>query len=127
MGFVSTDNLKSLLYICALCIILVFSFVWRQRVLDVFAYEYDEGIHLVLAQVLSAGYEPYREVFVSYPPLFASYYGCRSIAHGIVLHIGSCGCCLFGNELFWSAIGLGSCHIGFFFTWLFHPIPGGYG
>ena len=71
MGFVSTDNLKSLLYICALCIILVFSFVWRQRVLDVFAYEYDEGIHLVLAQVLSAGYEPYREVFVSYPPLFA--------------------------------------------------------
>ncbi|MEJ2558343.1 MAG: hypothetical protein P8186_19420 [Anaerolineae bacterium] len=71
INVVKSSHLKKVLYICSLFFIVVVSFIWRQKVLDVFPFEYDEGIHLVLARVLSAGYEPYREAFVSYPPLFA--------------------------------------------------------
>ena len=61
---------KSLFWM-SLLLVAIASMVWRNSILSVFPYEYDEGIHLVLARVLAAGYEPYREAFVSYPPLFA--------------------------------------------------------
>lgn len=38
--------------------------------LNNFLWDYDEGIHVLLARLLAAGFEPYRELFVSYPPLF---------------------------------------------------------
>lgn len=51
--------------------ILAVAALWRENVFGNFPYGYDEGIHIVLAQILSAGYEPYKEAFVSYPALFA--------------------------------------------------------
>lgn len=45
--------------------------VWVRIIFwDNFLWTYDEGIHVLLARMLAAGYEPYRELFVSYPPLF---------------------------------------------------------
>ncbi len=71
MSITRANNFKNSLYLGCLFVIVALSFIWRLSVLDVFPYQYDEGIHLVLAEVLSAGYEPYRQAFVSYPPLFA--------------------------------------------------------
>src|SRR5688572_3668847 len=34
------------------------------------AYNYDEGIHLIIAKLWAAGYVPYEQIFVSYPPVF---------------------------------------------------------
>jgi hypothetical protein len=50
--------------------ILLFSFWLRLRYLRNFPWGYDEGIHVLLARLLAAGYAPYSELFVSYPPLF---------------------------------------------------------
>ena len=46
------------------------SFGLRLYFLDNLRWTYDEGIHALLAQLLARGYEPYREVFISYPPLY---------------------------------------------------------
>jgi 4-amino-4-deoxy-L-arabinose transferase-like glycosyltransferase len=43
---------------------------WRSNVFSVFPFNYDEGIHLILGKLWAAGYSPYREIFVSYPPFF---------------------------------------------------------
>jgi hypothetical protein len=50
--------------------LIVFSCLWRLRVLDTFPLSYDEGIHLILARLWAAGHTPYAEIFVSYPPSF---------------------------------------------------------
>jgi hypothetical protein len=50
--------------------VLLLSFGVRLLVLNNFLWDYDEGIHVLLARLLAAGYEPYSELFVSYPPLF---------------------------------------------------------
>ncbi len=50
--------------------LVLFFYWWRLRVLDIFPLIYDEGIHLVLGKLWAAGYTPYREIFVSYPPYF---------------------------------------------------------
>lgn len=66
------DNLSAKVVFGAIILgILAVAALWRANVFGNFPYGYDEGIHIVLAQILSAGYEPYKEAFVSYPPLFA--------------------------------------------------------
>jgi hypothetical protein len=56
------------LYISLLALIVV-SYGWRIAFLED-SFGYDQGIHLILARLWAAGYEPYEEIFVSYPPLF---------------------------------------------------------
>lgn len=46
------------------------SYLWRLKILNVFPFGYDEGIHLILGKLWAAGYTPYEEIFVSYPPFF---------------------------------------------------------
>ncbi len=46
------------------------SFGLRLYFLDNLRWTYDEGIHVLLAQMLARGYTPYTELFVSYPPLY---------------------------------------------------------
>lgn len=49
---------------------LLISFALRVYLLDNLRWTYDEGLHVLFVQLLARGYEPYREVFVSYPPLY---------------------------------------------------------
>lgn len=53
-----------------LAAVLVLSFLIRLVFLNSFVWGYDEGIHVLLAQLLADGYAPYSELFVSYPPVF---------------------------------------------------------
>jgi hypothetical protein len=50
--------------------LILVSYWWRLHVLDAFPFNYDEGIHLILGKLWAAGYAPYEEIFVSYPPSF---------------------------------------------------------
>lgn len=54
----------------AITVLLVAFYGWRMAIWNRFPFEYDAGIHLILAKLWAAGYEPYREIFVSYPPVF---------------------------------------------------------
>lgn len=54
----------------ALGLVLIFSVAVRLLLLDYFRMDFDEGVHLMWAQLLADGYEPYVEVFIGYPPLF---------------------------------------------------------
>lgn len=42
----------------------------RASLLNSFPLSPDEGIHLIWLRLLSAGYQPYREVYITYPPLY---------------------------------------------------------
>jgi len=59
-----------LIFGASIIILILLSYGWRLQVFDVFPFEYDEGIHLVLGKLWAAGYIPYQEIFVSYPPSF---------------------------------------------------------
>lgn len=61
---------KSLQFAGLMTVILLLSFWIRIIYLNNFRWGYDEGIHVLLAQLLAAGYVPYSELFVSYPPVF---------------------------------------------------------
>jgi hypothetical protein len=61
---------SNILFWSSIIILLLASYWWRVRVLGVFPFEYDEGIHLIIGQLWAAGYTPYDEIFVSYPPSF---------------------------------------------------------
>lgn len=50
--------------------VLLLSLGWRAFSLNRFSFGYDEGIHLVVGRLWVAGFAPYREIFVSYPPIF---------------------------------------------------------
>lgn len=54
----------------ALGLLLIGSYGWRLQVFNLFPFSYDEGIHLILGKLWAAGYTPYQEIFVSYPPSF---------------------------------------------------------
>lgn len=56
------------LYISLL--LLVLCSYWRRVILLDDTFGYDQGIHIILARLWAAGYTPYEEIFVSYPPLF---------------------------------------------------------
>ncbi|MFQ5613034.1 MAG: glycosyltransferase family 39 protein [Anaerolineae bacterium] len=43
---------------------------WRWQWLDLFSWDIDEGIYLMVARLVIAGYRPYDEVFFSQLPLF---------------------------------------------------------
>jgi uncharacterized membrane protein YczE len=66
----STAERPSTKFIWLLLGWIVISFGLRLYFLDNVGWTYDEGIHVLLAQLLARGYEPYREVFISYPPLY---------------------------------------------------------
>jgi hypothetical protein len=57
-------------FIWALLAWIVISFGLRLYFLDNLRWTYDEGIHVLMAQMLARGYAPYEEIFVSYPPLY---------------------------------------------------------
>ncbi|MCS7260247.1 MAG: hypothetical protein NZ765_05640 [Anaerolineae bacterium] len=40
---------------------------------DSFWLMYDEGIHLMWVRLIQAGYEPYSEVYITYPPLYHTF------------------------------------------------------
>jgi 4-amino-4-deoxy-L-arabinose transferase-like glycosyltransferase len=42
----------------------------RARLLNNFPLSADEGIHLIWLRLLAAGYQPYSEVYITYPPLY---------------------------------------------------------
>ena len=60
------------LFFVLISFVLILSLAVRLIFMDTFRWgdNYDEGIHALLAQLFAAGYEPYKDVFVSYPPLF---------------------------------------------------------
>jgi hypothetical protein len=59
-------------FLVSMVAVFVISLALRLLLLDNFRWEnnYDSGLHGLLAQMLAAGYKPYAELFVSYPPLF---------------------------------------------------------
>lgn len=61
---------RNLLFVVALLVLVIASYAWRLVHLDTFAPNYDEGIHLIVGKLWAAGYDPYEEIFISYPPLF---------------------------------------------------------
>lgn len=61
---------SSIVFGVSVLILLLVSLVWRIRILELYSPGYDEGIHLILAKLYVAGYEPYKEIFISYPPFF---------------------------------------------------------
>jgi len=64
--FLSRTNL---IFLVAILILILVSYVWRVSLLND-AFNYDEGIHLIWGKLWAAGYTPYEEIFVSYPPFF---------------------------------------------------------
>ncbi len=50
--------------------LILLSYWWRLKTLNIFPFSYDEGIHLILGKLWAAGHTPYQEIFVSYPPIF---------------------------------------------------------
>ncbi len=59
-------------FVISMVAVLIVSLAVRLLLLNHFRWEnnYDSGLHGLLAQLLAAGYAPYTDVFVSYPPLF---------------------------------------------------------
>ncbi|MCB0209116.1 MAG: hypothetical protein KDJ52_07295 [Anaerolineae bacterium] len=59
----------NILFLAAILVLMLISYGWRIALLNE-AYNYDEGIHLIWGKLWTAGYTPYEEIFVSYPPFF---------------------------------------------------------
>jgi len=53
-----------------LLLVAIAAIAWRAWWLNSFPLSSDEGIHLIWLRLLSAGYEPYTEVYITYPPLY---------------------------------------------------------
>jgi hypothetical protein len=53
-----------------LLILILAAVTLRARLLNSFPLSPDEGIHLMWLRLLSAGYQPYSEVYITYPPLY---------------------------------------------------------
>lgn len=66
-----TQSLKrsQLLYALAILGVIALYFGWRVQLLSLH-FSYDEGIHLIWGELWAAGYTPYEEIFLSYPPFF---------------------------------------------------------
>jgi hypothetical protein len=74
-AYIGLDSRKEILmspwfFGLLLSLVILGSFILRLVFLHNFRWTYDEGIHALLAQMLGRGYEPYTEIFVSYPPLY---------------------------------------------------------
>jgi hypothetical protein len=53
-----------------LLILILAASALRAKLLNSFPLSPDEGIHLMWLRLLSAGYQPYTEVYITYPPLY---------------------------------------------------------
>jgi hypothetical protein len=67
---------RALLQVSLLAVLIFLSYwgrlnsnLWQLKVARN-SYNYDEGIHLIIAKLWAAGYVPYEQIFVSYPPVF---------------------------------------------------------
>ncbi len=69
-NFLKKPNLKNIAFGGSIIALVAFSYLWRLKMLNTFSFNYDEGIHLILAKLWALGYIPYSEIFVSYPPIF---------------------------------------------------------
>ena len=56
-------------WLCLLIVILA-GVALRARFLNSFPLSFDEGIHLAWSRLLSAGYRPYEQVYITYPPFY---------------------------------------------------------
>ncbi|MCB0209114.1 MAG: hypothetical protein KDJ52_07285 [Anaerolineae bacterium] len=55
----------------ALLTLIIAASLWLRLIfLQNMRWTYDEGIHVLFVQMLARGYQPYSEIFVSYPPLY---------------------------------------------------------
>ncbi len=54
----------------SLIVVIVAAVLLRAKLLHSFSLSADEGIHLIWLRLLSAGYRPYSEVYITYPPLY---------------------------------------------------------
>ncbi len=63
-------SFNTIIFWGSLIILVALFYWWRSTVFNIFPFNYDEGIHLILGKLWAAGYTPYREIFVSYPPFF---------------------------------------------------------
>ena len=56
----------------AMLLLICISYLWRleSSLWNLNDFSYDEGIHLILGKLWAAGYTPYEQIFVSYPPIF---------------------------------------------------------
>jgi len=64
------SKLNQFIFWGSIVALLLASFWWRWRTLNSSSFGYDEGIHLIVGKLWAAGYTPYKEIFVSYPPIF---------------------------------------------------------
>lgn len=62
-------NWTNLIFLAAILLLIFASYSWRAALIND-TYNYDEGIHLIWSKLWVAGYTPYEEIFVSYPPFF---------------------------------------------------------
>jgi hypothetical protein len=68
---VQNSELKTaLVFWLGLLIFLLAATALRAKLLNSFPLSPDEGIHLMWLRLLSAGYQPYTEVYITYPPLY---------------------------------------------------------
>jgi len=56
-------------WLCLLIVILA-AVALRAKSLNSFPLSFDEGIHLTWLRLLSAGYRPYEQVYITYPPFY---------------------------------------------------------
>lgn len=63
-------TLRAVAFWLVLGLVLLAGLALRARLLDSFPLSPDEGIHLAWLRLLSAGYRPYSEVYITYPPLY---------------------------------------------------------
>ena len=61
---------SQLVFWAGLIILVLFALLLRGALLHNFPLSADEGIHLMWLRLLSAGYLPYSEVYITYPPLY---------------------------------------------------------
>jgi hypothetical protein len=69
-GFRVIHRRSSILFWFGIVVVLLLA-VWVRRVfLEAFPLSPDEGIHLMWVRLIEAGYVPYSEVYITYPPLY---------------------------------------------------------
>jgi hypothetical protein len=61
---------KTLFFWLILLGVILAALALRANLLYSFPLSPDEGIHLIWLRLLAAGYQPYREVYITYPPLY---------------------------------------------------------
>ena len=61
---------KSVIFWVCLFLVSSLAVALRLPLLNKFLLSYDEAIHLVWLRLLTAGYKPYTEVYITYPPLY---------------------------------------------------------